>query len=94
MGGRVLPDLGRSAEEAARALRQEMLDQGAALAVAASTESISDRQLTIAAALATPEGVKTTGRGFGGSPRLGAEWAANAALGLVWRYLQEKASSA
>jgi nicotinamide-nucleotide amidase len=89
IGGRVLPDLGHSAEEAARALRVEVLEQGATLAVAASAGALSDHQLTIAAALATPEGVKATSRGFSGAPRLAAEWAANAALGLVWRYLQE-----
>jgi hypothetical protein len=52
--------------------------------------ALSDHQLTIAAALATPEDVKATNRGFSGSPQLAAEWATNAALGLVWRYLQEK----
>jgi len=90
VGGRVLPDLGCSAEQAAQALRKELLDQGVTLAAAAVAGALSDHQLTIAAALATPEGVKATSRGFSGSPRLGAEWAANAALGLAWRYLQEK----
>jgi nicotinamide-nucleotide amidase len=88
-GGRVLPELGRSAEEAARALRQELLDHGVTLAVAASASAGGDHQLSLAAALATPEGVKTTGRSFSGHPRLAAEWAVNAALGLLWRYLQE-----
>ncbi len=92
MGGRVLPDLGRSAEEAARALREEMLGQGVTLAMAASAGAIGDHQLTIGAALATPEGVEATNRGFSGSPRLAAEWAANAALGLVWKYLRETAA--
>jgi hypothetical protein len=90
IGGRVVPELGGSAEDAAKALRAE---SGAALALAASAESSSDRKLYLEVALATPEGVKTSSRGFGGSPRLGAEWAANAALGLVWKYLQELPST-
>jgi hypothetical protein len=89
VGGRVLPDLGVSAEEAARALREEWLDRSVTLAVAAFAGETSDHKLFIAVALATPQGVKTTSRGFSGHPRLGAEWAANSALGLVWRYLQE-----
>lgn len=92
VGGRVLPELDCSAEEAARALRQEMLGQGVTIAVAAMAEAIGDHQLTISTALATPEGVRTAGRGFSGSPRLGAEWAVNATLGLIWRYLQEAAT--
>ena len=90
IGGRVVPDLGGSAEDAAKALRAE---SGAALALAACAESSSDQKLYLEVALATPEGVKTSSRGFGGSPRLGAEWAANAALGLVWKYLQELPST-
>jgi nicotinamide-nucleotide amidase len=90
VGGRVLPDLGRPAEQAAQALREGMLDQGVTLAVAAVAGALSDHQLTLAAALATPDGVQATSRGFSGPPRLAAEWAANAALGLVWRYLQEQ----
>jgi len=90
VGGRVLPDLGGPAEKAAQALLTELLDQGVTLAVAALAGALSDHQLTIAAALATPEDVKATSRGFSGSPQLAAEWATNAALGLVWRYLQEK----
>jgi len=86
IGGRVVPELGSSAEDAAKALRAE---SGAALALAACAESSGDRKLYLQVALATPEGVKTSSRGFNGSPRLGAEWAANAALGLVWKYLQE-----
>lgn len=92
VGGRVLTALGCSAEEAACALRQEMLGRGVTMAVAASVEAIGDHQLTISTALATPEGVQTSGRDLGGSPRLGAEWAVNATLGLVWRYLQEAAT--
>jgi molybdopterin-biosynthesis enzyme MoeA-like protein len=86
LGGRVLPALDGPAQDAARALRAET---GAALALAACASVTGDHQLAIEVALATPDGVKTTGRGFSGSPRLGAEWAANAALGLVWRYLIE-----
>jgi competence/damage-inducible protein CinA-like protein len=92
VGGRVLTELGCSAEEAARALHQEMLGQGVTMAVAASADIIGDHQLTISTALATPEGVRTSDRDFRGSPRLGAEWAVNAALGLVWKYLQEEAA--
>jgi len=93
VGGRVLPGLDCSAEEAARALRLEMLGQGVTMAVAAAAETIGDHRLAISTALATPEGVQTSGRDLRGSPRLGAEWAVNAALGLVWRYLQEAAGS-
>jgi len=50
---------------------------------------LGDHKLNIEVAFATPEDVKTAGRGFSGSPKLGAEWATNSALGLVWRYLQE-----
>jgi nicotinamide-nucleotide amidase len=86
LGGRVVPTLDSSAKDAASALRAET---GATLALAACTSVTGDHKLAIEVALATPDDVKTTGRGFSGSPRLGAEWAANAALGLVWRYLQE-----
>jgi len=86
LGGRVVPELGSSAEDTAKALRA---DSGDALALAACAGSSGDRKLYLEVALATPEGVKTSSRGFSGSPKLGAEWAANAALGLVWRYLQE-----
>jgi hypothetical protein len=77
--------LGGSAEDTARTLRAE---SGAVLALAACAGSSGDRELYLEVALATPEGVKTSSRGFSGSPKLGAEWTANAALGLVWRYLQ------
>ncbi len=86
LGGRVVPELGGSAADTAKALRAE---SGDALALAAYAGSSDDRKLYLEVALATPEGVKTSSRGFSGSPKLGAEWAANAALGLVWRYLQE-----
>jgi len=86
LGGHVLPDLNNSAEEAAQVLRTEA---GATLALAAYAGAIGDHKLNIAVALATPAGVHTAGRTFSGSPRLGAEWVANSALGLVWRYLQE-----
>jgi len=86
LGGRVVPHLNGSAEEAATALRAE---SGAALALATCAGSSGDRKLYLEVALATPEGVKMTSRGFSGSSKLGAEWAANAALGVVWRYLQE-----
>jgi len=86
LGGRVMPELDGSTQDAANALRAE---SGAALALAAYAGSSGDRKLYLEVALATPEGVKTANRGFSGAPRLGAEWAANAALGLVWRYLQE-----
>jgi nicotinamide-nucleotide amidase len=86
LGGRVVPELGGSAEDTAKALRAE---SGDALALAAYAGSSGDRKLYLEVALATPEGIKTSSRGFSGSPKLGAEWAANAALGLAWRYLQE-----
>jgi competence/damage-inducible protein CinA-like protein len=86
LSGRVLPSLNGSAEEAANALRAET---GATLALAAYAGSSGDHKLNISVAFATPKGVQTTGRGFSGSPRLGAEWAANSALGLLWRYLLE-----
>jgi len=86
LGGRVLPNLNSSAEEAAQVLRTE---SGATLALAAYAESIGDHKLNIAVALATPKGMQTAGRAFSGSPRLGAEWVANSALGLVWKYLME-----
>jgi nicotinamide-nucleotide amidase len=86
IGGRVAPELGSSAEDAAKALRAA---SGAELALAACAGSSGDRKLYLEVALATPEGVKTSSRGFSGSPKLGAEWTTNAALGLVWRYLME-----
>ncbi|MBS1245351.1 MAG: hypothetical protein H6R36_6 [Chloroflexi bacterium] len=86
LGGRVLPDLNNSAEETAQVLHTE---SGATLALAAYAGEVGDHKLNIAVALATPKGVQTAGRAFSGSPRLGAEWAANSALGLVWRYLLE-----
>lgn len=86
LGGRVVSELDGSAEDTAKALRSE---SGDALALAACAGSSGDRKLYLEVALATPEGVKTSSRGFSGSPKLGAEWAANAALDLVWRYLRE-----
>jgi nicotinamide-nucleotide amidase len=86
LGGRVLPDLNNSAEEAAQVLRTE---SGATLALAACAGAVGDHKLDIAVALATPNGVQTAGRAFSGAPRLAAEWATNSAMGLVWRYLQE-----
>jgi nicotinamide-nucleotide amidase len=84
LGGRVVPQLVGSTQDVASALRVE---SGATLALAACASSSGDRKLYLEVALATPEGVKTANRGFSGAPRLGAEWTANAALGLVWRYL-------
>jgi nicotinamide-nucleotide amidase len=89
LGGRVVPELGSSAEDAAKALRAE---SGAELALAACAGSSGDRKLYLEVALAAPQGVRTSSRGFSGSPKLGAEWTTNAALGLVWRYLQEDAT--
>jgi nicotinamide-nucleotide amidase len=86
LGGRVLPDLNGSAEEAAQVLRTE---SGATLALAAYASAVGDHKLDIAVALATPKGAQTAGRAFSGAPRLAAEWATNSALGLVWKYLQE-----
>ncbi len=86
LGGRVVPLLGVSAQDAASALRAET---GATLALAACINITGDHKLNIEVALATPDDAKTIGRGFSGALRLGAEWAANAALGLVWRYLIE-----
>jgi len=85
-GGHVLSELRGSTQDAANALRVE---SGATLALATCAVVLGDHKLNLEVALATPEGVKTTGRAFSGSPRLGAEWATNSALGLVWRFLQE-----
>ena len=86
LGGRVLPELSGLAADVASALRAE---SGATLALAAFVGASGDRKLYIEIALATPGDVKTASRGFSGAPRLSAEWAANSALGLVWRYLLE-----
>jgi nicotinamide-nucleotide amidase len=86
VGGRVVAELGGSAQDAAAKLRAEL---GVPFALAAYAGASGDRKLVLQVALATPEDVKTASRGFSGAPRLGAEWAANSALGLVWRYLQE-----
>jgi len=85
LNGRIVSGLDRPVEDAANALRAE---SGATLALAAQATLSSERQIDIAVALAAPEGIKTVGRGFSGARKLGAEWAANSALGLVWRYLQ------
>lgn len=85
LNGRIVSALDRPVEDAANALRAE---SGATLALAAQATWSGERQIDMAVALAAPEGIKTVGRGFSGARKLGAEWAANSALGLVWRYLQ------
>jgi len=87
LGGRVVPDMDSSAQEAAQALRTET---GAPLALAARVQAANERKLVIATALATPDGIQTAGRSLSGAWQVGAEWATNSALGLVWRYLQER----
>jgi competence/damage-inducible protein CinA-like protein len=46
--------------------------------------------LQLFAALVSDDEVETLQRGFGGHSGLAAQWAANAALGLVWKVLRKK----
>ena len=43
-------------------------------------------------ALATPDDVKTSERGFGGHSALAGQWAFTAALGMVWRGMRDAPS--
>ncbi len=61
------------------------------LAVAAVLrEQIDGKGLQLIAALVSENEVQELQRGFGGHAGLGAQWASNAALGLVWKYLKAR----
>jgi nicotinamide-nucleotide amidase len=74
--------------EAARHIRS---DRGSDFGLCASVIPASDqRGLKLMIALATPDDVKTTERGFGGHSALAGQWASTAALGLVWRRMRDE----
>ncbi len=56
---------------------------------AAVTPAHEQRGLKLRLALVTAGDVKTIDRGYGGHTALAGQWAATAALGLVWRLLKE-----
>jgi len=83
--GEVRTRLAAAPEHAAEAIRRQA---GTAVGLAAEVRQEAERfQVTIA--LATPEGSRRLERGHRGPLPHAAEWAANAAMGLLWRWLQE-----
>jgi nicotinamide-nucleotide amidase len=69
--------------EAAHHIRAE---RGSELGLCASVIAAPEqRGLKLMLALARPDDVKTSERGFGGHTALAGQWASTAALGLVWR---------
>ncbi len=84
-GGEVRARLPAAPEHAAEAVRRQV---GAAVGLAAEVlQGAENFQITIA--LATPEGSRHLQRGHRGPLAHAAEWAANAAMGLLWRWLRE-----
>ncbi len=84
--GLVLPNLGAPVEKAVEVVRQSA---GADLVLGLVVGPTEDGAgLQIAQALATPAGTQTHQRGFGGHPKLAAQWGVTHSLGLLWRYLK------
>lgn len=83
--GEVRSRLVAAPEHAAEAIRRQV---GTAIGLAAEVlQGAENFQITVA--LATPEGSRSLQRGHRGPLPHAAEWAANAAMGLLWRWLQE-----
>lgn len=83
--GEVRPRLAAAPEYAAEAIRHQV---GTTVGLAAEVRPKGkDFQITVA--LAAPDGPRSIRRGHRGPPPHAAEWAANAAMGLLWRWLQE-----
>jgi nicotinamide-nucleotide amidase len=78
--------------EAARGIREvHNSDLGLAAILG---ETSGNRGLKLFAALAWPGDEEIMQRGFGGHVGLGAQWASNLALGLVWKYLVKREAEA
>jgi competence/damage-inducible protein CinA-like protein len=74
--------------EAAHHIRS---DRGSDFALCASVIPAPEgRGLKVMIALVTFDDVKTVERGFGGHAALAGQWASTAALGLVWRRMQDE----
>ena len=83
--GEVRSRLAAAPEHAAEAIRRQA---GTAVGLAAEVLPEGENfQITVA--MATPEGSRSLQRGHRGPLPHAAEWAANAAMGLLWRWLQE-----
>ncbi len=83
--GEVRPRLVAAPEHAAEAIRRQA---GTAVGLTAEVlQGAENFQITVA--LAAPEGSRSLQRGHRGPLPHAAEWAANAAMGLLWRWLQE-----
>ncbi len=83
--GEVRARLAAAPEHAAEAIRRQ-----AGTTVGVSAEVLpSGEGFQIIVALAAPDGVRNLQRGHRGPLPHAAEWAANAGLGLLWRWLQE-----
>ncbi|GBD08304.1 Nicotinamide-nucleotide amidohydrolase PncC [Candidatus Thermoflexus japonica] len=83
--GEVRSRLVTAPEHAAEAIRRQ-----AGTAVGLAAEVLPEGEnFQIAVAMATSEGSRSLQRGHRGPLPHAAEWAANAAMGLLWRWLQE-----
>jgi hypothetical protein len=83
--GEVRARLAAAPEHAAEAIRRQAgTTFGLAAEVLPEAEGF---QITVA--LAAPEGSRSVRRGHRGPLPHAAEWAAHAAMGLLWRWLQE-----
>ncbi|WP_376793328.1 competence/damage-inducible protein A [Thermoflexus sp.] len=83
--GEVRTRLAAAPEHAAEAIRRQA---GTTVGLAAEVLPMGENfQITVA--MATPEGSRGLQRGHRGPLPHAAEWAANAAMGLLWRWLQE-----
>ncbi|MCS6963071.1 MAG: hypothetical protein NZM16_03395, partial [Thermoflexus sp.] len=83
--GEVRARLAVAPEHAAEAIRRQM---GTTVGMAAEVlQGAENFQITVA--MAAPEGSRSLQRGHRGPLPHAAEWAANAAMGLLWRWLQE-----
>ncbi|HXF68595.1 MAG TPA: CinA family nicotinamide mononucleotide deamidase-related protein [Thermoflexus sp.] len=83
--GEVRARLAVAPEHAAEAIRRQA---GTTVGLAAEVLPMEENfQITVA--MATPEGARSLHRGHRGPLPHAAEWAANAAMGLLWRWLQE-----
>ncbi|MCS7251215.1 MAG: molybdopterin-binding protein [Anaerolineae bacterium] len=85
--GEVRSQLGIAPEHAAEAIRRQT---GASIGIAAEVLREAEN-FHITVAIATPKSSQSLQRGHRGPLPYAAEWAANAAIGLVWRWLQEAA---
>ncbi len=87
MADGALIDLAAVIETAHRIRTERDSDLGLCASVIDAPEQ---RGLKLMLALATPDEVKTSERGFGGHAALAGQWASTAALGLVWRSVKSE----